>query len=93
MCAPEKWGGDQWLILTGGRGWWWLLRLIVASFLGVIIASFIAARGIDYHDFRNSDLVGTPFYSLAIGLFVLVPGVVIAAIVLFWRRRKAGMLI
>ena len=68
------------------------MRLIVASFFGVIIASF-AARGIDYHDSRNSGLVGTPFYSLAIGLFVLVPGVVIAAIVLFWRRRKAGMLI
>jgi hypothetical protein len=69
------------------------VRLIVASFFGVMIASFIAARGIDYHDSRNSGLVGAPFYSLTIGLFVLVGGVVIAAIVLFWRRCMAGMLI
>ena len=62
----------------------------MASFFGVMIASFIAASGVDYHDSRNSGLLGAPFYSLAIGLFILVPGVVIAAIVLFWRNRKGG---
>lgn len=76
---------------AGGGGWLWLLRVVVASFFGVMIASFIAASGVDYHDSRNSGLLGAPFYSLAIGLCVLVPAAVIAAIVLLWRRRKAGM--
>ena len=76
---------------AGGGGWLWLLRVVVASFFGVMIASFIAASGVDYHDSRNSGLLGAPFYSLAIGVCVLVPGAVIAAIVLLWRRRKAGM--
>ncbi|HEX8750355.1 MAG TPA: hypothetical protein VF732_04510 [Nitrospira sp.] len=76
---------------TGGLGWWWLLRVVVASFFGVMIASFIAASGVDYHDSRNSGLLGAPFYSLAIGVCVLAPAAVIAGVVLFWRRRKAGM--
>jgi hypothetical protein len=75
--------------MPGGGGWWWLLRLTAASCVGVIIASFIAASGVDYHDSRNSGLMAAPFYSLTIGLAVLFPGVVIAAIVLLWRRRKA----
>ncbi|BCA56943.1 hypothetical protein W02_40830 [Nitrospira sp. KM1] len=58
--------------LPGNGGWWWLLRVVVGSFFGVMIASFIAASGVDYHDSRNSGLLGAPFYSLAIGLFVLV---------------------
>ena len=54
---------------TAGRGGWlWLLRVIVASFFGVMIASFIAASGVDYHDSGNSGLLGAPFYSLAIGV-------------------------
>jgi hypothetical protein len=71
-----------------GGGWLWLIRVVVASFLGVMIASFITASGVDYHDSRNSGLLGAPFYSLAIGLFILIPGAVIAAIVLFWQGRK-----
>jgi len=75
--------------LPGGGSWWWLLRLIVASLFGVVIASFIAAGGVDYHDSRNSGLMAAPFYSLTIGLFVLIPGAAIAAILLFRRRRHA----
>jgi FtsH-binding integral membrane protein len=74
--------------LPGGGSWWRLLRVVVASFFGVMIASFIAASGVDYHDSRNSGLLGAPFYSAAIGLLVLVPGALIAAIILFWRSRK-----
>ncbi len=74
--------------LPGGGGWWWLLRVVVASFFGVMIASFIAASGVDYHDSRNSGLLGAPFYSLAIGSLILVPGAVIAAIVVYWRSRR-----
>lgn len=74
---------------TPGRGgWWWLLRVVVVSFFGVMIASFIAASGVDYQDSRNSGLLGAPFYSLAIGLFVLVPCAVIAAIIMYWQGRK-----
>lgn len=75
--------------LLGNGGWWWLLRVVVASFFGVLIASFIAASGVDYQDSRNSGLLGAPFYSLVIGLLVLVPGAVITAIILYWRGRKA----
>ena len=76
--------------LPGGGGWWWLVRVVVVSFVGVLVASFIAASGVDYHDSRNSGLLGAPFYSLSIGLFVLIPGAVIAAILLYWRSRKHG---
>lgn len=76
--------------LPGGGGWWWLVRVVLASIAGVTVASFIAASGVDYRDSRNSGLLGAPFYSLAIGLFVLVPGAVIAAILVYWRKRKRG---
>ncbi len=76
--------------LPGGGGWWWLARVVAASFVGVMVASFIAAGGVDYHDSRNSGLLGAPFYSLTIGLFVLIPGAVIAALLLYWRSRKHG---
>ena len=76
--------------LPGGGGWWWLVRVVVVSFVGVLVASFIAASGVDYHDSRNSGLLGAPFYSLSIGLLVLIPGAVIAAILLYWRSRKHG---
>jgi hypothetical protein len=73
------------------------LVVTVASYRGVVLWRdnhlFYCSQGIGYHDSRNSGLVGAPFYSLTIGLFVLVGGVVIAAIVLFWRRCMAGMLI
>ena len=76
--------------LTGGGGWRWLLRVVVASVFGVMIASFIAAGGVDYQDSRNSGLLAAPFYSLAIGLLVLVPGAVIAAIIQYRRSRHRG---
>ena len=76
--------------LPRGGGWWWLVRVVVVSFVGVLVASFIAASGVDYHDSRNAGLLGAPFYSLSIGLFVLIPGAVIAAILLYWRSRKHG---
>jgi hypothetical protein len=76
--------------LSGGGTWWWLLRVVVAALIGVTMASFLAANGVDYHDSRNSGLLGAPFYSLAIGLLVLVPGAMVAAIVLYWQSRKGA---
>ena len=73
--------------LPGGGGWWWLLRVVVVSSVGVLVASFIAASGVDYHDSRNSGLLGAPVYSLSIGLLLLVPLTVLAA-VLIWKRRR-----
>ena len=60
-------------LLPRGSGWWWLTRVVVASCIGVIVASFIAAGGVDYHDSRNSGLLGAPVYSLSIGLLLLFP--------------------
>ncbi len=51
---------------------WWLLHVVVVSIGGLPVAAFIAASGVDYHDSRNSDLLGVPFYSLTIGLLLLV---------------------
>lgn len=73
--------------LPGGGGWWWLLRVVAASCFGVMIASFIAAGGVDYHDSRNSGLLGAPFYSLSIGLLLLVPLTALAGVVLWWTNR------
>jgi CDP-diglyceride synthetase len=74
--------------LPGGGGWSWLLRVVVASSAGVLVASFIAANGVDYHDSRNSGLLGAPVYSLSIGLLLLVPLTIVAA-VLVWKRNRA----
>ncbi len=71
----------------GGVGWWWLLRVVVISAVGVLVASFIAASGGDYHDSRNSGLLGAPFYSLSIGLLLLVPLTTLAA-VLIWKKES-----
>ncbi|HNM18853.1 MAG TPA: hypothetical protein PKL59_12870, partial [Nitrospira sp.] len=65
-------------LLPADTGWWWLVRVTVASCIGVIIASFIAAGGVDYHDSRNSGLLGAPVYSLSIGLLLLFPLTILA---------------
>ncbi|MFO0721016.1 MAG: hypothetical protein U0319_09805 [Nitrospira sp.] len=76
-------------LLPGGAGWWWLARVVVASCIGVIVASFIAAGGVDYHDSRNSGLLGAPVYSLSIGLLLLFP-LTILAILLIWKKRRTS---
>lgn len=38
---------------------------------GVLVALFIAASGIDYHDSRNSGLLGASACSFSIGLLLL----------------------
>lgn len=73
--------------LPGGGGWWWLLRVVVVSSAGVLVASFIAASGVDYRDSRNSGLLGAPVYSLSMGLFLLLPLTVLAAVII-WKRRR-----
>lgn len=73
--------------LPGGGGWWWLLRVVVVSSAGVLVASFIAASEVDYHDSRNSGLLGAPVYSLSMGLFLLLPLTVLAAVII-WKRRR-----
>ena len=74
--------------LPGSGGWWWLLRAVVGSIVGVLVASFIAASGVDYHDSRNSGLLGAPLYSLIIGLLLLVPLTILVA-VLIWKKNRA----
>ena len=74
--------------LPGGGGWWWLLRVLLVSFIGVLVASFIAASGVDYHDSRNSGLLGAPAYSLSIGIVLLVPLTLVAA-ALVWKKNRA----
>ena len=74
--------------LPGGGGWCWFLRVVVVSSVGVLVASFIAANGVDYHDSRNSGLLGAPVYSLSIGLLLLVPLTMVAA-VLVWKMNRA----
>ncbi|MBX3235346.1 MAG: hypothetical protein KF814_04260 [Nitrospiraceae bacterium] len=60
--------------LSQGGGGRWLLRAVVVSCAGVLVASFIVASRVDYHDSRNSGLVGAPF----------------GAIALFWRSHRRG---
>ncbi len=68
---------------------WWLARVVVTSCIGVMVASFIAAGGVDYHDSRNSGLLGAPVYSLSIGLLLLLPLTLLAALLL-WKKRRTG---
>ena len=73
--------------LPGGGGWWCLLRVVVVSIAGVLVASFIAASGVDYHDSRNSGLLGAPFYSLTIAILLLVPLTILAAVLVGKKNR------
>ncbi len=75
--------------LPGGGGWRWLLRVLLVCFIGVLVASFIAASGVDYHDSRNSGLLGAPAYSLSMGIVLLVPLTLVAA-ALVWKKNRAG---
>ena len=75
--------------LPGGGDWWWLLRVIVVSSVGVWVASFIAASGVDYHDSRNSRWLGAPVYRLSMGLVPLLPLTVLAAAVIWSGIRAA----
>jgi len=74
--------------LPGGGGWRWLLRVVLVSSVGVLVASFIAASGVDYHDSRNSGLLGAPAYSLSMGIVLLVPLTLVAA-ALVWKKNRA----
>ena len=73
--------------LPGGGGWWWLLRVVVVSCIGVFVASLIAASGVDYHDSRNSGLLGAPVYSLSLGLFLLFPLTVLSGFLVWYKSR------
>ena len=73
--------------LPGGGGWSWLLRVVVASSAGVLVASFIAANGVDYHDSQNSGLLGAPVYSRSIGLFLLFPLTVLSGFLVWYKSR------
>ena len=75
--------------LQGGGGWWWLLRVVLVSSVGVLVASFVVASGVDYHDSRKCGLLGAPAYSLSIGIVLLVPLTLVAA-VLVWKKNRAG---
>lgn len=87
-------GGIPLAFLTGyakgGGGWGWVLRVVMVSCVGVLVASFIAASGIDYHDSRNSGLLGAPAYSLSIGLVLLLPLTLLAG-ALVWRKNRPKM--
>lgn len=54
---------------TSGSVWWWLMRIVLASAVGILIISSKICNGIDYQDSRNSG-VGTGFI-LCIGLGLL----------------------
>ncbi len=43
--------------LPGGDNWWWFLRVVVIYSVDILLASFIAASGVDYHDSRNSGVL------------------------------------
>jgi hypothetical protein len=53
--------------LPGSVGWWWLLRVVVITFVDVLAASFIAASRVDYHDSRNSGCSARHFTALQSG--------------------------
>ena len=76
-------------VLPEVAGWGWLARVVVASCIGVTVASFIAASGVDHHDSRNSGLLGAPVYSLSIGFLLLLPLTVLATLLL-WKKRRTG---
>ncbi len=64
--------------------------MVVISSIGVPVVSFIAASGVDYHDSRNSGLLGAPLYSLTIGLLLLVPLTILTAVLIWKRSRGRG---
>lgn len=68
--------------LPGGGGRSWLLRVVVVFSVGMLVASFIAASGVYYHDSQNFGLLGAPLHTLPIRLLLLVQVTILAAVLI-----------
>lgn len=68
------------LFWAPGSPWWWLLRIALVGFFGVVGMSSVICDGVDYHDSRNSG-TGTAFVLfVGLGYLFLFGGAIVATV-------------
>jgi hypothetical protein len=79
------------LFLVPGAGrWLLLLRIDLATLVGLFVASAFIVNAVDYRDSRNSGGAAGFIVSVSLGAVILAASSLIAAIVLWWRARSAS---
>ncbi len=76
------------LLPNAGR-WWLLLRLDLATLVGLFIASALLTESVDFQDSRNSGVAAGFIMSVSLGFVVLVVCTLVAIGALWWFRERA----
>jgi hypothetical protein len=74
-------------LAQNAASWWLLLRINIASIVGLTLCLHTITSAIDYHDGRNAGVFAGFALGLGLGLLVLAVCDVVAAIRLMFRRR------
>jgi hypothetical protein len=74
-------------LVPGPGRWWLLLRLDLASLVGMVAAVTILLEAVKYNDSRDSGTGSGYIAFLSLGLVGLAAGTVIAALTIWWKSR------
>lgn len=69
---------------------WMLGRIVLATFVGLVVAAYLVSQYIDYKDSRNSGVPTGWMMSTAFGWIVLMVGALVAGAVLWWRAHHSS---
>jgi hypothetical protein len=78
--------------LFPGARWWLLLRINVATMIGLLAAVWVVCASIDYGDSRNSGVASGFVVSLSLGSMLLATLDLVAIGVFWWSGRSLGAL-
>jgi hypothetical protein len=79
--VPQAW--------TTSGTWWMLLRIAVASTIGVCVVVTRICGGIDYGDSRNSGVGAAFVMMIGFGLVLLLIGLAVAAVWIVFKARMS----
>ena len=78
-------------IFPGTGRWWLLLRIDLATAVGLAIATTQYCEGMTYHQPSSGPGAGTAWMlMLGLGYAILALGTLVAAVILWWRSRGHG---
>ncbi len=73
--------------LFPGAGWWLLLRINIATMIGLLAAVWVVCAAIDYGDSRNSGVASGFVVSLSVGSMLLATLDLVTIGVFWWSGR------
>lgn len=73
--------------MPGAGRWWLLLRINIATLVGLFFAAAIITGAIDYRDSRNSGTLAGFIIAVVFGCLILGAGSAVSAVILWWRAR------